>query len=160
MLGAGCWVLGAECWVLNLPIPPDQQVPLSCPGREVLLPSQPYGSCAHWEPTHLPALAGPTASSETWPWPHQGQQGLDGAGGLCRGVVGGEAELGAAQFPMAQGTHSNAALASGIGGMAGAVGDLSWSLPSVTHTHHTPGRGQGQCWQCDGYWIPALPWGR
>lgn len=130
----------AGCWVLQPAHTPGQP----CPLLPSPLPSQPCGVCAHWQPTHL---AGPTASSGVWPWPHQGWEGLDGAVGLCRW---GETEPGGAQFPRAQEPHSNAALASRTGEMARAAGDLLWSLPSVTHTP-TPGRGQGQCRQCDVY---------
>lgn len=150
MLGAGC---------CSLPTPLASRA-LSCPLLPSPLPSQPCGVCAHWQPTHL---AGPTASSGVWPWPHQGWEGLDGAVGLCRW---GETEPGGAQFPRAQEPHSNAALASRTGEMARAAGDLLWSLPSVTHTP-TPGRGQGQCRQCDVYlsnptalWDPCTPLGQ
>lgn len=127
------------CWVLQPAHLPGQRVPLSCLllSPPSLVVSVPIGS----PPTLLPLL-GPQHPLEHGLGLTMGRRGWMEQGGCAGG--GGRQSLVVPSSP-GHGAHSNAALASGTGEMAWAAGELSWSLPSVTHTHHTPGRGQGQC---------------
>lgn len=144
---------GWLCWVLQ-------------PSHPLTSPAQGGTSCSHPRLVAHPPSCPCWAHSILWDMalasPRPG-----GVGWSSRAVlaVEEEAEPGGAQFPRARGPHSKAALAGGIREMAWAAGDLSWSLPTVTHTPHTWHRHQ--CWQCDCYWgtlsalwDPCIPQGR
>lgn len=158
MLDAGCWMRDVGCWVLNLPTPLASESPSPAQGgRSCSHPSLVASAPTESPPTFLPLLGpqhplghglGLTKGSRAW----MEQRGC--AGGERRGRAW-------CWGPVPQGTGASqqCCLDQWDWGMVWAAGDLSWSLHSVTHTHHTPGRGQGQCWQCDGYWSnPAALW--
>lgn len=153
MLGAGCWVLGAE------PAhPPGHQVPLlpreggpaPIPALWCLCPLGAHPpSCPCWAHSILwnMALASPRAAGVGW-------------SSRAVLVVGGEAE--SLVLPSSPGHGGLTAVLPWpvvLGNGVGSRGLVLVPAQCGTHTQHTSGRGQGQCWQCDGYWSnPATLW--